>query len=286
MSESRNLALNILSGYTPKESNLSILTDKMFSKTRAGSPVSKGFTRELVWWVVSRLNTLDYIISQLAKNNSRIDNKTNNILRLGICQLFYISDRVPAYAAVNESVALCGNNKKIKGFVNAVLWEFTRKKEDIIGKINKLEPVKRISLLYSHPEWMVARWIKRFGEAQTMDLCAANNSQGKLSIRVNTLKVTREVLRKQLQNEGFECEYARFSNDCLYFEKKPELGKLESYKKGFFTVQDESSQLVTQVLTPMPGEVILDLCCGSGTKTSYIAQITGNKSLYLRRGQR
>jgi 16S rRNA (cytosine967-C5)-methyltransferase len=121
---------------------------------------------------------------------------------------------------------------------------------------------------------MVSRWVKRFGEANAEALLVSNNSYPGLTVRTNTLKVSREELRLKLEGEGIRSEYTRHSPDGLILSERPELENSESFTGGFFVVQDEASQLISYMLDPKANEKILDLCSGSGIKSSHLAQIS------------
>lgn len=277
MENSRRIAYQILGDYTPQKTNLSLLINEILSEYKT---TEKGFIRGLVWGVVRHLNTLDFIINSLLKKSSAIPPQVRNALRLGIYQLLYSSDQVPAYAAVNESVAIIAGskNKSKKGMVNAILREVERKKDSLIWPDEKKDPVKYISIKYSNPEWLTARWLKRFGRDKTIKLCELNNAVPNLCIRVNLLKISRSDLKAELEKENvLSCE-TQYSPCGLMFSSNPEIEKLESYRKGLFVVQDEASQLVSLMLDPQEGETILDLCSGSGAKTTHLAQIAKNNA--------
>ena len=237
----------------------------------------KGFVRDLVWGVVRRLNTLDFIINGYSKT---VELPVRNVIRLGIYQLLY-EYSVPDYAAVNESVNLASRIKKPKaaGLINAVLRGVIRDREKLFDRINNASLAKRVAVAESHPEWLVSRWLKRWGEEGTIAACRANNLPPRLVIRVNAEAISREGLQEVFINEKLSFELSRYSPDGINFLANPQIEKLESYQSGLFVVQDEGSQLISMIMAPQPGEKILDLCCGSGIKTSHMAQLGQNKAL-------
>ena len=273
----RLAALNILNRYKPQDTNLSEITSSVLSKYSGMKDY--GFARDLARGAVRRLKTIDGIISKFSLRK-KIDPGVRNILRLGVFQLIYLKDEVPAYAAINESVELA---KKTHGqgaanFVNAVLRKVVDGQAEFFDIIAKLGPAEAVALKYSFPGWMVKRWIERFGEEETTAFCEALNSQPCLTINTNTAKVSREELKIRLENEGAKARYCAFAPDALKFNSNPELSALGSFKAGLFWVQDEASQLVSHMLDIKPGESILDLCCGSGTKSAHMAMLGGGKS--------
>jgi 16S rRNA (cytosine967-C5)-methyltransferase len=130
----------------------------------------------------------------------RTDPWTRNILRLGAYQLLFL-DRVPASASVNTSVDLARRHGKKHGYVNGLLRNLDRGRETISPPSGK-DPVKRLSVLYSHPGWLVRRWTGRFGPETTEIVLAANNRPAPLVIRTNTLRATRDQLKASLESEG------------------------------------------------------------------------------------
>jgi 16S rRNA (cytosine967-C5)-methyltransferase len=198
-------------------------------------------------------------------------------LRLGLAQALYYSERIPSYAAVNESVQLARKHRQryAAPMINAVLRRALREKDRLPWPDSAARSLEYAAIRQSHPEWMVARWRGRWGAGETDRLCAANNAVPPFTVRVNTLKITRDALRERLAEEGVPAEHCVFSPDGLVLGERPEMERLESFASGLFIVQDEASQLISRVLGPRPGEKILDLCSGSGIKASHIAQLSG-----------
>jgi 16S rRNA (cytosine967-C5)-methyltransferase len=143
------------------------------------------------------------------------------------------------------------------------------------------EPVRYLTVRYSHPEWMVRRWWKRWGFTETEKLCCLNNEPSPTWIRTNTLKITREDLYKLLQAEGVKVELGARVPESLLIQDFGALERLESFQAGYFTVQDESSQLVAHVLQPRSGQSVLDACSAPGGKATHIAQLMANKGEIL-----
>jgi 16S rRNA (cytosine967-C5)-methyltransferase len=275
---SRLAALKILNNYKPRSTNLSSLINETLEKYSDMN--DKGFARSLAWGTIRYLNTLDYVIDLFLKKPSATSLKVRNVLRLGIYQLLYKEENIPSYAVVNESVEMAKTtgNEHSKGLVNAVLREVLRRKGTLKYPDQKDNVVKSISIEYSHPQWLVSRWINRFGKERAINICKANNITPELCIRVNTLKISREGLKEALNKEGVPSLETRYSPDGLILSCNPEIKKLDAYKNKLFMVQDEASQAVCRVLAPEENETILDVCCGSGAKTTHIAQISENKA--------
>jgi 16S rRNA (cytosine967-C5)-methyltransferase len=275
---SRQLALQILNKYKPGKTNLSKSIQSVLNASAESR--DKGLARRLVWEAARHLNTIDWIISRYSKKPDSTNPIMRNILRLGTVQLLYFQDEIPEYAGINESVNLVkhSKNEKYSGFVNAVLREINRDKKELFRTLGNDSLEKRLSIEYSYPEWMIKRWLKRFTEEEALELLKASNAAAGLTIRVNTSKISRENLLKELKEAGIDASPSQISQDGINLLSSTEIGKLESYRAGHFIVQDEASQLVSRVLEPEEGEVILDLCAGKGVKATHLAQLTKCKA--------
>ncbi|MFY9613206.1 MAG: 16S rRNA (cytosine(967)-C(5))-methyltransferase RsmB, partial [Tissierellaceae bacterium] len=193
-------------------------------------------------------------------------------------------DRIPDSAAVNESVKLAkkyGHRGSV-GYVNGILRAIIRDK-DRFTHIDKEDMVSYISIKYSHPEWMVKRWIGEFGLDFTESLCKANNERPLLNVRVNSLKISRQDLKARLEEKGMTLKEGQYARDCLIIQEAQNITGLQEFKEGLFTIQDESSMLVGQIMDPREGSTLLDVCSAPGGKATHMAQIMGNKGLVISR---
>jgi 16S rRNA (cytosine967-C5)-methyltransferase len=242
--------------------------------------VDRRLCQELVYGVVRWQATLDWLVAR--KTGNRLQKPAlQRLLRLGLYQIFWL-DRIPAHAAVNETVELARQSGfgPQAGFVNALLRGYLRESEatrKLLADLRTTQP----ALGYSHPEWLVTRWQKRWGTEPTARLLAWNNTPPKTFARVNTLKVEPGKLLAQWRNENVEYDFFRrdWLGEDLVFELKshPPLEWLPSFKQGLFYVQDPGTLLAVRLLEPQPGETILDLCAAPGGKLTYIAQQMGNE---------
>ena len=220
--------------------------------------------------------TLDYALRRhLSKPMSALPHEVRAILRIGAFQILYV-DKVPAAVAVNESVELAKPFPKYTGLVNVVLRKIMNAAWDFPWPDAKHDTVRYLSVRYSHPEWMIQRWLKRWGLEETEALCRANNESAQTWIRTNTLKISREDLVTRLTQEGIVVEVGTRIPESLMIQNFGALDQLESFREGLFTVQDESSQLVAHVVDPKPGQRVLDACSAPGGKTTHLAQMMDN----------
>jgi len=201
------------------------------------------------------------------------------ILRLGLYQLLFLN-RVPDHAAVNESVELAKERgyEGAPGLVNAVLRRAARSRGAIPYPDIRLEPVRHIAARYSHPEWLVKRWIERYGVDETAQLCSANNLRAPLYIRTNFLNTSRDQLIWALEEEGAAAAASCNLPESIKLLSLPStVNELPSHKRGWFQVQDESSMLASHILDPQPGETIIDVCAAPGGKSTHIAELMQNR---------
>lgn len=134
-----------------------------------------------------------------------------------------------------------------------------------------MNEIERLSIETSHPLWLVKMLNKQYGLEKTIKICHANNEVPYKTARVNLIKTTRdEILKDSLFEKG------KLSEDALYYHGG-NIANTDYFKKGLLTIQDESSQLVARLLNPLPNELVLDMCCAPGSKTSHLAMLMNNQ---------
>lgn len=240
----------------------------------------RALAHELVMGTLRWQLTLDRALSRASHRPlSRIPAKLLVALRMGAYQLLFL-ERIPPSAAVNETVELVRSIglEYATGFVNAVLRAVAQKGRSLMDPDPGASLAERISVETSHPLWMVEMWLEQFGEIETRALCEANNGVAPLTLRTNTLKVTREALVEALREEQVEAQPTSFSPDGVEIRglKNP-LSTLKSFRMGLFQVQDEASQLISFWLEILPGQRVLDACAAPGGKTTHLAQLLQNR---------
>ncbi len=206
------------------------------------------------------------------------------VLESGLYQIFFL-DRVPVSAAVNEAV----NTVRVKypwakGLTNAVLRRLSKLKGDHTSifnpaGLNNEDIASNIGIVTSHPNWMVKRWIECRGVDATRELCIANNQRPPLTLRVNSLKTTRENMLDALSRQGIAAIPGQLSPHAVIItESSGNPAELPGYDEGWFQVQDEAAQVVADCISPKPEMKILDVCAGVGGKTTHIAQLAEDKA--------
>ena len=221
-------------------------------------PSDRGLLTELFYGVLRHLRQLDFLIGQLREG--ALDERTRNLLRAGLYQIFHL--RVPAHAAVNETVSMAGPTR---GLVNAVLRRALREQEDLSQRLAS----QPLAVRESHPDFLVDRWTAQFGAESAEALCRLNNTPSENFFRVNTLKTSLETLL-ELQPDAFVQDSSR---SVLKLRRIPS----EWLESGWGYVQDPSTLLAPDLLDPQPGERVLDACAAPGGKSTYMAQKMGGR---------
>ena len=232
---------------------------------------SAAFVRELVYGVLKQQILLDFNINRLLrKPGSRLKVNERIILRMGLYQLLFM-DSVVDYAALNETVNLAGKFiKGQKGFVNGVLRSFVRMGKKIALPEDS-NVVEFLSVKYSYSEWIVSLWLNAFGRSKAEELLAAGNLTPPLTLRANLCKTTREELIEKLTACGYSATAGELSKTSIHVKGSAVLSG-DFYNAGYFSVQDESSQIAIDTLNPMPGDLMVDLCAAPGGKSCAAAE--------------
>jgi 16S rRNA (cytosine967-C5)-methyltransferase len=236
------------------------------------STLDASFLSALVYGVLERKLTLEYIIRQYTEIRiKKIEKKTRIVLCLGMYQLIYM-DKVPDSAAVDESVKLCKKLKLYKsaGFVNAVLRSFIRN-DKAYRLPDEKDRVMSLSVCYSCPESIVSMWLGRYGGELCEQILAGMIGRPPVTVRVNTLRVSRAELIKKLSDRGVDAEVVPFLPDALNLSGTGSLDKIPEFRDGLFYVQDAASQFCCEMLGAQPGETICDVCSAPGGKSFYSA---------------
>lgn len=275
MSSARQLAFIALRQIMYHNAYTDVALDRVLHKSGLKGS-DRALVAELVYGTVRRQKTLDAIIDQLGnKPVGEQPPDLRTLLQLGLYQIRYL-DTIPASAAVNTSVDIAKDNKlgQLAGVVNGCLRQYLRSQEkEGDPLVLPTENPARLALQYSFPEWLIDTWVEQFGAAETEALCTWFNQPSQLDIRVNTLRTSVEQVQKVLTDAGLNvAAIANLPTGLRLLEKRGMIQDLPGYKEGWWTIQDASAQLVTHLLDPQPGEVIIDACAAPGGKTTHIAE--------------
>ena len=275
----RAICLDILNRIEEADRHPDTLLTDSFKQYRNLTSLDRAFLTELTYGVLRWRGRLDWLIRHFSKVPfEKIELGILNILRLGLYQILFLS-KTPFSAAVNESVKLAKGirGKGGAGFVNGILRSILREKEQIPYPDFSENSVLHISVVESHPLWLVRRWAEEVGLEETMKICTFNNQISTLTLRANTLKINGKDLIEKLRERGLRPFPCSFSEEGILLEDPPPTSELPFLKEGLYIIQDEASQLVTSILDPKRGERILDACAAPGGKTTHIAQRMENK---------
>jgi len=276
----REIALNVLNRIYTQKSYLNITLNKILDQENIDYR-DAALINELTYGVVRNKDKLDWIINQFSRKNFLpISIHIKNILRMGVYQLLFLS-KIPDYAACNESVQLAKKygNLDLSRFVNSILRNIIRNKNNIYWPDKHKEPLLYLSKVYSHPEWVIKRWLDRFGFEKTIQICEWNNTIPPLVIRTNTLKISSFELKKMMERQNIVVREGIFVPEALYIKGLPNITNFFAYQEGYCQIQDEASMLVSHLLNPLPGETVIDICSAPGGKTTHLAQLMNNQGI-------
>lgn len=279
MQNFREIAFEALNKIEKEGAYSNIALDSLLSKSSADTR-DRSFVSGLFYGVIERKITLDYQISlYLSKPINKLKPEVLTVLRMGAYQLLFM-DKVPSSAAVNESVKIAKNNglSFASGFINAVL----RKIDQNGLKLPENEEVSEyLSVKYSCPQWLINKWIKEYGREDTEGILNSTLGACDNYIKINNVLIGEDDLISVLNEEGIKAEKTKIDG-CLKIDfcgKSVE--KLDSFKKGYFHVQDAACQLCVKALKTKPGNIVFDLCAAPGGKSYSIAENMNNEGRVL-----
>ena len=262
----RELAFKILKNALSGATYSNIAIDNALKKNEL-SPADAGLLTAIVMGVTERRLTLDYLIDRLSSRPDEVESDTRILLQMGIYQVTYL-DRIPEYAAVNETVSLAP--RRCRGFVNAVMREYLRRKQK--GSLKELfpseesEPVAFLSIYYSFPEDMCERFLSIYGIERTKQIFEIFNRPPKLTLRINTLKISREDYARLLDEREIKYTLSGRLENAILLENV-NFGALPGFDEGYFFVQDEASQVCVEAVDAKRGMLMIDACSCPGSKS-------------------
>jgi len=268
VTEARGAAAEVLTDLRGGE-----LLDSAFDRrTTRLDPRDRRWTRELVFGMLRRRSWLDALLDDRVRGGlAKLDPDLIDLLRLGAYQLLSMGS-VPAYAAIGQTVELTKRRHGIGAskLANAVLRRLDRERERLVVAPPE-DPVEALALEHSHPRWLVARWIARWGADETRQLLEANNREAPLVAR--PYHVVREQLEAMLEGAGVTVAEAPLVPDSLVLTGGVgAMTELGAFKQGLFHLQDPASTLVTRYASIPTGAQVADLCAAPGGKTLELAR--------------
>lgn len=274
----RGVAVKILNRIERTDAYLDKLIDNELRSDELND-LDKGLLNEIVHGVLRWQLKLDWVITGFFHGNyPKSDVNVRNALRVALYQILFL-ERIPSSAAVNEAVEMI---KRIRGqksadLVNAVLRNIDRNVAAIRYPIAGEDPIHYLSVVYSHPQWIVRRWYKRFGMVNTEKLLEANNRRPPLTLRVNTLRSNIEEVTGILDSANIPWTRSPYVPSFLRVSGLGNVASHSLFREGKYTVQDESAGLACLLVSPQPGDRIIDLCAAPGGKSMYLAELMRNR---------
>lgn len=279
----RYLAVKILSRYDRSDSYVDKLITNNFRNENLNN-LDKGLLIELVNGVIRWRAKLDWVLTGFYFGDyQKCLNVVKNAMRIGLYQLLYL-DKIPAHASINESVEIVKQiqGEKTAGIVNGVLRNISRNINGIRYPDPKQDDVYYLSIMHSHPKWMVKRYIERFGKKETQELLEINNYKPYVPVRVNSLKSNFEEIKAIFDELEIDFWYTKYQKNSLLLKNpRIDLSGLDIFKEGKITIQDPSASLAVELANPKPGMKVLDLCAAPGGKSIYLAELMKNEGEIL-----
>lgn len=268
----RDAAFSILWAVENKQAYSNLLLHQTL-ESYGISAKNRGLLTEITYGTLQHQMTLDYYLEPFLKG--KVEPWVRILLRLSLYQIIYL-DRIPSHAVVHEAVEIAKRRGHggVASLVNGVLRSVQRGGVRSFNAIS--DPVEKISIETSHPEWMIKRWAEQFGLEKTREMALENNKIPPQTVRVNTVKATPEEVIEMLVSEGLEAVQSPLVPECLVVSNGQPAKSL-TFEKGFITIQDESSMLPAYALQAGPNMKILDMCAAPGGKTTHIAEKMSNK---------
>jgi 16S rRNA (cytosine967-C5)-methyltransferase len=283
ISPARAVAARVLIRVETEGAFADLALDAELNRVRATAR-DAALATELVYGTLRWQRYLDWILAPHSRRPlARLDPRPRALLRMTAYQLVHL-ERVPTFAAVDDAVSLARQRAKpgVPEFVNAVLRSFARRGAREREPAPPADPVDALAVRCSFPTWLARRWVERYGVEEASALMRAFDERPPLTLRANTLAVTRESLAARLRDDDHvETTPTRYAPEGLVAAHGGRPAGWRSFGDGAFAVQDEASMLVARLLDPRPGQTVADACAAPGTKTTHLAQLMENRGRIL-----
>lgn len=277
-SDARSIAVKIITRCERTDSYLDKLLDFELRNDNLND-FDKALLNELTHGVIRWMRRLDWFLNGFYRGSyEKCLPEVRNAMRVALYQIMFLN-KIPYSAAVNEAVEFVKrlHGDKHAGVVNGLLRTIIRTLENLVWPTRDVDEVNYLGMVQSHPNWMVKRWIQRFGFEEAEKFCEFNNKRPILGLRVNRLKTNIDEVETYLNNKGIT---TRHGSNIDYFLTIKSMGKIysdEFFKNGFFSIQDESAGLVSTLLEPKKEDLVLDLCAAPGGKTMHMSELMNNE---------
>lgn len=274
----RHLACLVLDQVENENAYVNLALQETLSRYNNIDQREKAFCTELVYGTMRHLLKIDYFLGRLLSRPLKSLKVTvKNTLRISLYQLLYLPE-IPARAVCHSAVAMIKGSKYqgLAPLVNGVLRSFLREQPQLPDP--ERERIEYLAIEYSHPQWLIARWLAVFGDQLTEKILQVNNQKPPLTVRITAHDY--KAVTDLLAQEGVEWEPGLWLDEAINLTKLPgALEDLRVFQSGKIFVQDESSMLVSRLLKPTPGELIVDLCAAPGGKSTHLAELMDDQGV-------
>lgn len=270
----RELILDILMEVTEHQGYSHIILRDVLNKYAYLSRQERAFIARISEGTLERMLEMDMILNQFSRTKvKKMKPVIRNILRMSVYQIKYM-DSVPDSATCNEAVKLAVRRGLggLKGFVNGVLRNISRNKDQIRYPLEEKEPEEYLSVTCSVPLWIVQQWTQEYGYDRTKQMCQSFLESAPLSIRTNLQQTTPQHLKKKLEKEGVSVEENPEFSYAFFISGYDRLDALEAFCEGLFSVQDMASMYVAEAADVQPGAYVIDVCAAPGGKSMHLAE--------------
>lgn len=272
----REIALTVLMDITEKGNFSHATINQTLNRYQYLNKQDRAFITRICEGTLERLITLDYILNQYSNVKvKKMKPFIRNLLRMSLYQIKYM-DQIPDSAACNEAVKLAKKRgfSSLSGFVNGILRNIIRNPETVVFPEEKREEIKYLSVAYSVPEWFVEQTISQYGYEGTKSFFeSVLKDKRTTTIRCNTNKIAPKELKKILEESQITVEEGTYLPYALKISNYDYLSHMDSFKKGYFLIQDESSMLVGAVSGVKEGDRVIDVCAAPGGKSLHMAEL-------------
>lgn len=278
--DARSCAVKIICRFERSDSYIDKLLDREFRTNPYLNDFDKSLLNEIVHGVVRWLRRLDWFLNGFYRGNyEKCVPEVKNAMRVALYQILFLN-KIPYSAAVNEAVEFVKriHNDKHAGVVNGLLRTIIRTLDSLVWPSREVDEVNYLGIIQSHPNWLVRRWIARFGFDDAQKLCEANNKRPSITLRLNRLKTNEAEFSEYLSSKEIIFSKTNYLPEFYSLKVFPKIYDDEFFKLGKFSIQDESAGFVSHLVAPKEREIILDCCAAPGGKSAHIAELSDGKA--------
>jgi len=276
--DARSCAVKIICRCERTDSYLEKLIDAEL-KNDSLNDFDKALLNEISHGVIRWMRRLDWFLNGFYRGNyEKCLPEVRNAMRVALYQILFLN-KIPYSAAVNEAVEFIKriHGEKHAGVVNGLLRTIIRTLENLVWPTREIDEVNYLGIIQSHPNWMVRRWINRFGFDEAVKLCEENNKRPVMSLRVNSLKISNGDFENYLKEKNLYYKNGNYLDNFFTTKTMSKIYTDELFRQGFFSVQDESAGLVARLMDPHKEDLIIDVCSAPGGKTSHMSELMNNE---------